>query len=39
MPEQFSPELKEVIGHMLTKDPSKRPTAEQLLSYKFFATD
>lgn len=39
IPESFSSELKEVLTLMLNKDPSKRPTAEQLLSYKFFASD
>jgi len=39
IPEGFSAELKEVISLMLDKDASKRPTAEGLLQFKFFATD
>lgn len=39
LPESFSADLKEVLTVMLQKDPSKRPTAEQLLAYKFFATE
>jgi hypothetical protein len=39
MPEHFSGELKELIAVLLSKDPSKRPMAAEILKYKFFSTD
>ena len=34
--EQVSPAAKECIRLMLTKDPNKRPTAENILNHKWF---
>lgn len=39
VPEHFSPELKDLIVSLLSKDPSKRPKAAEILEHKFFATD
>jgi serine/threonine protein kinase len=39
IPEHFSPNLKELIALLLEKDASKRPTAQQILTMKFFAVN
>ena len=35
IPKHFSPELFQLINHMLEKDPAKRPTASQILGSKY----
>eukprot|EP00891_Asterochloris_glomerata_P007781 jgi/Astpho2/7781/Aster-06073 len=34
----FSKAMRDIVGKCLMKDPSKRPTAQQLLEHKFFKT-
>ena len=37
LPENFSPELKDFLGHCFDKEPSKRHTAIELLSHPWIA--
>jgi serine/threonine protein kinase len=39
IPDHFSDDLKDLVGRLLEKDSTKRPTIEQMLNHKFFSTE
>jgi len=37
IPSHYSPELRDLIGEMLTKDPAKRPSVKKILEKDFLS--